>query len=70
MSFARIVASLANGDPFDVLLQLAEKFSDLPRDSWGYPQGDLDLAQQAMPILPRGAPARCCLPRSHGGMRQ
>src|SRR5262245_35467494 len=54
MSFARTVASLATDDPFDVLLQLAEKFSDLPRNSWGYPQEELNLAQQAMPILTKG----------------
>src|SRR5215470_17095625 len=54
MSLARTMADLAINDPFEVLLQLAEKFSDLPRNAWGYPQEDIDRAQQAMPILTKG----------------
>ena len=54
MSFAGTVTDLATSDPFEVLPQLAEKFSDLPRNSWGYPQEKINRAQQAMPILTKG----------------
>jgi hypothetical protein len=45
---------LASRDPFDVLLQLAEEFSDLPRNSWGYSQEEINRTRQAMPTLSKG----------------
>lgn len=54
MLFAQIKEDMTAAARFDVLLQLAEKFSAQPRASWGYPAAEIEAACQAIPALTQG----------------
>jgi hypothetical protein len=54
MLFAQIKEDMTEAARFDMLLQLAEKFSAHPRTSWGYPPAAIEAARQAIPALTQG----------------
>lgn len=61
MPFTQIKDDLSADAYFDVLLGLAERFSRLPRNSWGYSAAEIEAARQAMPDVTAGL-AGPCLP--------
>lgn len=54
MTPAKFRADLLAGQPFNVLLKLAARFSDLPRESWGFSYAEIDQLRQTISAHTKG----------------